>query len=360
MGVQSIHGGDIYRNQVDIDFSVNVNPFGTPEAVIRAMYRAVEQCGRYPDIEAEKLKRSVGGQLAIPEEYLLFGNGASELFMAVIHGIKPKKTVIPVPSFYGYEYAARAAESEIFYYEMKPKDNFCVTSEIYDVLPKDTELLFLANPNNPTGALLDKEAIKAFLRHCEERRIYVLLDECFIEFSGEEKSLRSEVEQFNNLIVVRTFTKIFTIPGARLGYLVCKNKPLLRKIAGQIPEWNLSCFAQEAGCACAGQTDFIHRTKEYVRQERVFLEDGLRRQGFRIFPSMANFILLYREEGACERTLYTQMLEQGILIRDCKNFRGLGRGFYRVAVKSREENEKLLQAVAKILRDNSSDSVCRF
>lgn len=109
-----IHGGDIYRNEVKLDFSVNVNPLGTPESVVAALHGAVERCGNYPDMKAEKLKRAVSSQLNVPEEYLLFGNGASELFMAVVHGIKPEKTVIPVPSFYGYEYAAKAAGERLF------------------------------------------------------------------------------------------------------------------------------------------------------------------------------------------------------------------------------------------------------
>lgn len=125
-----VHGGDIYRNQIAIDFSVNVNPLGTPQAVKESIYKAVGQCGSYPDMEAQALKKAVSAMLAVPEESLLFGNGASELFMALVHAIRPKKTVIPVPSFYGYEYAAKAVESEIHYYELKQENGFRVTKEI--------------------------------------------------------------------------------------------------------------------------------------------------------------------------------------------------------------------------------------
>lgn len=120
----NIHGGDVYRNYVDIDFSINVNPLGTPECVKEALHRAVEMCGKYPDMEAERLGAAVSTFLGVPKEYLLFGNGASELFMAIVHGIKPKKVVIPVPSFYGYEYAAKSVDSDIIYYEMKQENNF--------------------------------------------------------------------------------------------------------------------------------------------------------------------------------------------------------------------------------------------
>lgn len=336
----TIHGGDIYRNRVNHDFSINVNPLGMPDAVKTALYRAVEQCDVYPDREAEKLKNAVSGFLAVPKEYLLFGNGASELFMAVVHGVKPKKTVIPVPSFYGYEYAAKAAESEILFYETKEENCFCVTEELTSVLTEDAELLFLTNPNNPNGGLIDKKLIKALLRHCKEKGIYVVLDESFIAFSGDGFSMLSEIEEFDNLLLVGSFTKIFSIPGVRLGYLVCKNHRLLAGIAGQLPEWNLSCFTQEAGCICAEQTEYIRQTEQYIANERQFLEKSLREKGFVIFPSKANFIMLYSQEP-----LYERLLGKGILIRDCSNFRGLRQGFYRIAVRSREENEILLRAI---------------
>lgn len=339
----SIHGGDVYRNHVDIDFSINVNPLGTPECVKEALHRAVEMCGKYPDMEAERLGEAVSTFLGVPKQYLLFGNGASELFMAVVHGIKPKKVVIPMPSFYGYEYAAKSVDSEMIYYEMNQEDNFCVTEDMNRILTEDVDLLFLANPNNPIGNLLDKEMIKKLLLHCRDKGIYVVVDECFIEFCGNQFSLLPEIRESEHLILVRAFTKIFSIPGVRLGYLVCKSKAVHTKIARQLPEWNLSCFAQEAGCICAKQAEFILKTKNYIEYERQFMEKRLMQLGLRTFPSMSNFITVYSD-----KPLYGKLLKRGILIRDCSNFRGLGKGFYRIAVKSREENEILLKAIESL------------
>jgi len=333
-----IHGGDVYRNRVDIDFSINVNPLGTPECVKEALHSAVELCGNYPDIEAERLKKTVSTFLGVPEEWLLFGNGASELLMAIVHGIKPKRMIIPVPSFYGYEYAANSVDSEIIYYKIKQENDFYVTENIKQILTEDVELLFLANPNNPVGNILDKEMIKKLLLHCRDKGIYVVVDECFIEFCGNQFSLLSEMEKSEHLILVRAFTKIFKIPGVRLGYLVCKNRAVRTNIARQLPEWNLSCFAQEAGCICARQEEFILETENYIQKERQFMKKGLRQKGFQIFPSQANFIMIYSDIP-----LYEKLLKKGILIRDCSNFRGLGKGFYRIAVKSRKENEILLE-----------------
>lgn len=338
-----LHGGDIYRNHVKTDFSVNVNPLGIPEAVKAALYEAVDNCTRYPDISAEKLKEAVSEMLTVPKGYLLFGNGASELFMAIIHGIKPKKTVIPVPSFYGYEYAAETADGEILYYETKEKNDFCLQEDFLSVLTEDVDILFLANPNNPTGNLMSRDELRNVLSHCRDKGVYVVLDECFIEFCGKECSMLQEIETFSNLILVRAFTKIFSIPGVRLGYFVCSNPLLLGKIGRQLPEWNVSRFAQAAGYECAMQTAFVEKTVTFIRKERRFLEDGLKQAGFRVFPGKANFLLIY-----CEQPLYDRLLEKGILIRDCENFRGLSKGFYRIAVKDRKENEDLLRAIGEI------------
>lgn len=341
--MNNIHGGDIYRNQVNIDFSININPLGVPDAIVSALHEAVNHCNQYPDLSARQLKQAVSKMLDVPQKYLLFGNGASELFMAIVHGILPQKTVIAVPSFYGYEYAAKATGSEIIYYKTTKEHDFSLKEDFLSVLTKDVDLLFLANPNNPTGNLMSREYLRSILHHCQNQGIHVVLDECFIEFCEEGSSIIEEIGQYENLILVRAFTKIFAIPGVRLGYLVCSNSTLYQKISRQLPEWNLSCFAQAAGCACASQTAFMKKTADYVRKEHSFLETGLKQFGIRTYPGKANFLLLYSDSP-----LYELLLEQGILIRDCSNFRGLGKGFYRVAVKTRKENEILLNTIGEL------------
>lgn len=346
--MSGVHGGDIYHNDVKIDFSVNVNPLGIPKPVKTALYEAVGHCNCYPDIRAEELRQAVSHMLAVPKQSLIFGNGASELFLAVVHAVRPKKTVIPVPSFFGYEYAAEAGKSELIFYETKEENGFCMTEDFHAVLTDDVDLLFLANPNNPTGKLIDRESLKKLFGICREKGIYVVLDECFIEFCSREFSMLTEVKAFDNLILVRAFTKIFSIPGVRLGYLICSNRKLARSIQSQLPEWNLSCFAQAAGRACVGQNDFIKKTAGYIQKERQFLQAGLRKTGFQVFPSRANFILFFSE-----KPLYEPLLERGILIRDCRNFKGLRQGFYRVAVKTRKENETLLREVYEIEKNRT-------
>ena len=179
---------------------------------------------------------------------------------------------------------------------------------------------------------------------CKEKNIYVVLDECFIEFCEKENSIVQKLSTYRNLLIVRAFTKIYAIPGVRLGYLMCSDKELLQKIRGQLPEWNLSVFAEAAGIACLQQQEYLKKTVEYVAAERKFLTEKLQNLGLQVILSDANFILFYSE-----KPLYEKLLQKGILIRDCKNFQGLSEGYYRVAVKSRRENEILEKAIGECI-----------
>lgn len=334
-----IHGGDIYRNQIELDFSINVNPLGMSDAVREALHGAVDKSVNYPDEQAQGLVEAVSERLHVPPECLVFGNGASELFLGVVHALRPRRTVIPVPSFYGYEYAAGACNGRIDFVPMKEQEAFLPDGELLDALTEETDLLFLANPNNPTGRLLDTAYLEKILQKCRKIDTVVVLDECFLDFCGQGESMLPRLSEYENLLVVRAFTKLYAIPGVRLGYLAGAPR-LVARIRQHLPEWNLSIFAQEAGIACAGQTEYAKRTAAFVRKERTLMEERLRALGVRVFPGDANFLLLFSE---CP--LYERLLRRKILIRDCANFRGLTKGYYRVAVRGREENERLWKAI---------------
>ena len=224
---QNIHGGDIYSRPVRLDFSVNGNPLGMPAEARLSLLAAINHVGEYPDAAAGELTETVSHMLSvqsgreIPGEYLVFGNGASELFLAIMHALKPKNIVIPVPSFYGYEYAAKAADSHIKYAYLWEETAFCPGKELLQALTADTDLLFLANPNNPTGQLMSREYLRELMEHCRQQGIVVVLDECFIEFCETDReqprSLLGKIDQYENLLLVRAFTKSFAMPGVRLG-----------------------------------------------------------------------------------------------------------------------------------------------
>ena len=338
------HGGDIYRNQIRLDFSVNTNPLGMPDPVKEALHQAVEEAENYPDIRAQALSAAVAEQLQVRKEQLVFGNGASELFHAVLHAIKPSKILIPAPSFLGYEEAAKAIDCEVIFYEMKKEENFCLTDRILDVLDENISLVFLANPNNPVGNLVEPELIFQIAEKCRQCDITLVLDECFMELTGKEQSYSflKRLDEFPNVVVIRAFTKLYAIPGVRLGYLVCEQN-LAEKIRLQLPEWNLSVFAQRAGVAAIKEQEYIVRAVVCIQTQRQFLLEELQAAGCSVFDSDADYLLFYSE-----MPLYELFLQRGILIRDCSNFRGLQRGYYRIAVKSEEQNRMFAEVLREI------------
>ncbi len=343
--MRNSHGGDIYRNEVELDFSVNTNPYGMPESVRRALIEAVERCGAYPDIDCVALREALGAYDGLPAEYLLCGNGASELFGAIVHAVRPKKMLLPVPSFSGYERAAQMEETRVVPYFLREQDGFKLTERILEEVTEEMDLLMVASPNNPVGTTISYALLEKIVRKCKENRTILVVDECFQPFTGQPSFFTREVLEKNpHVAVVRAFTKTFAIPGVRLGYLAAADGRLREKIEKNLSEWNLSAFAQAAGIAAAGERSFVAESARKIAVEREILAAGLERLGIRVFASEADFLLLKTD---CP--LYEKLLAQKILIRDCRNYPGLGDGFYRVAVRTREENECLLMAVPKAM-----------
>lgn len=353
------HGGDIYRNKIKYDFSVNVNPLGIPHCVKQAMADAVKVCDRYPDMLCEQLCDAIGQNLQMPAHHILCGNGASELLMAVVHALKPERIMIPVPSFYGYEHAANAGSAQCMYYFLKEENGYCMDEGILEQLTSDIDLLILASPNNPVGNMVPDVLLQKVLTHCSEKHIIVLLDQCFTDFVTEHPSCVLQLQnrkellmKYPNLLILHAFTKTYAIPGVRLGYLAGADMDFLDRIAGQLPEWNVSAFAQAAGMAACRERDYVRKSAEYVRIERELLSERLRQTGILVEDGKANYLLL-----KTEMNLYEELLQRGILIRDCSNYRGLSKGYYRVAVRTREENEVLIRAVKEIINGREKDKL---
>lgn len=356
-----VHGGDIYRQDVELDFSVNGNPCGMPGGVKEALHRAVDQCWHYPDPQAEELRGKLAERLQVSKENLMVGNGASELFPAIVRAIAPRKTVIPVPSFGGYEYAVSARTGDNFYYPLREENGFALTEEILSVLDDQTELLFLAQPNNPVGNLAEEALLEQILTYCRKKGIYVVLDECFLALceGGEALSLVQRIEEYPNLLVVRAFTKTFAMPGVRLGYVVCSDTELLTRVRRQLAEWNVSIPAQAAGIAALEEQAYLQESVEQIKLWRKQLAAGLEALGFRVYSGETNFVFFRweqepkrgSEQDPVQGYLYRALLERKILIRDCSNYRGLDAGYYRAAVRTKEENDRLLQALQEIVQE---------
>ncbi len=348
MGIE--HGGNIYDKQVEIDFSVNVNPLPLPKEVRAALTESLDRLHTYPDMECRALRKAIAEKKWVPPDWIVAGNGASELLMALVHCIRPGKALLPIPSFGGYERALEAVGADVQYYEIRRERGFCLGEDILSCLRDDIDMLFLANPNNPTGRVVEEGLMRKILEECEARDILVVVDECFRElvWTGEgdspgESGLRREA--FPHLVTLHAFTKSFALPGIRLGYLITGCDRLAGEVGRQLPEWNVSLPAQMAGEAAVRVGEgFLRDTRAYLKAAGKKLTQDLRGLGLELWEGEANFLLLYSE-----LPLYEKLLERGILIRSCENFPGLGKGYYRVAVKRKEDNARLVEALGCIL-----------
>ena len=345
-----MHGGDIYRNSIHFDFSVNINPLGVPSEVQWVLTEAALHSNKYPDIYHEKLIKNTAEVFDVLEDDIVYGNGASEIIMAICHLISPKTAMLVAPCFLGYEKCIKGASPscDITYHYLKEEDGFILKEDIIeDLLTKRPKLLFLTNPNNPNGLLADKMLLKDIIKTCEKSGTMIVIDECFLALTGHQKDLSiiSSIRDYKSVIVLRAFTKSFAIPGVRLGYAICSKKDIADGIKRHLPEWNLSIFAQMAGAECLKHLDFVNEAVSLINTERNYMINTLKELGLKVYPSDVNFILFKSKDF----NLKEKLIEFGILIRDCSDFEGLDKGYYRVAVKSHKENEGLISALESVL-----------
>lgn len=341
------HGGDIYGRRVLLDFSVNTNPLGPPAAAVRAVEAAAGQLDRYPDPSCRALVKALAEREGLPEEYILCGAGAAELIFSFCAALRPRRGLELAPTFAEYAAALEAAGGEMERWPLREENGFILTEEFLKRLENsDCEAVFLCNPNNPTGQLLDRGLLGEILAVCRKRGRWLLVDECFLELSdgGRAQSLAPLLEPGLPLLLLRAFTKSYALAGLRLGYCLCGESALLARMGRLSQPWNVSVPAQAAGTAALGEQGYLEESRALIRRERERQRRELEALGLRVCPSGANYLLL---RGPAD--LGARMLERGILIRDCANYHGLESGWYRVAVKLPEENRRLLEALAAVL-----------
>lgn len=339
-----VHGGDIYSRAYRIDFSANINPFGMPESVKQAAIEGVHQAIHYPDVKCRELRKKISAKEGISEEWILCTNGAAELLFALSQTLKPKKALLTAPGFAEYEQALKAVGCDLSFYQCRKSKGFILDDDYLKALGNEIDIIFLCNPNNPTGLLISEKLINRILEICREKQIFVVLDECFLEFVNEklQNSQKKWLGKMPGLLILKAFTKMYGMPGLRLGYGMCADTGLLEQVREVLQPWNVSLPAQLAGAAAMEEDAFVQKTREYIEKEREFLLKKLKELGFSVYDSTANYLFF---EGP--KDLYDTCAAEGILIRDCSNYRGLEMGYYRIAVKTRAENEELISVLKK-------------
>ncbi len=331
------HGGDIYDKKIEYDLSVNLNPNPCPAKILDALRSAVEEASRYPDILQRDFRKSVAaaenkllGADYLTEDNILGGNGASELIFAIIRMIEPKEVLIPIPGFYGYRHGLNAVSGvNIREHRLNEENGFDLTADFADEITENTDLIILANPNNPTGRAISPKVLDHILEKCRKTGTYVLIDECFLHLTEGAVSAAAHISEMPYLFIVNAYTKLFSIPGVRIGYAMSAPENT-QKLRAFLPEWNMSAFALKAGCACADyilETDFVENSILRTTNCRHELTALLEKQEIKVYPSDTCYVLLRAEDD-----LYNKFLDKKILIRDCSDFAGLSTGYYRIAV----------------------------
>lgn len=339
--MKAFHGGDIYNNQVIYDYSANINPLGMPPKVMLAAQNAVADALHYPDIHCSLLRKALEEAEGVPRDRILCGNGSAELFFLICGVHKPKRALLAVPSFGEYERALHSAGCRIIYYNLLEEKNFCLQEDFLEYLTGDLDMVILCNPNNPTGQRIDPVMLKKIVKTCREQRILLVLDECFLDFMEEAETytMKEALPGKEGLIIIKAFTKLYAMPGLRLGYGLFGSSGSVRQMEEAAVPWRVSVPAQAAGIAALGETAFVERSRIIIKEQRELLQFHLKQElAEKVYEGSANFIFFRAKEGLWER-----FMEKKVLIRDCSNYRGLTKGYYRIAVRTREENAEFLR-----------------
>lgn len=335
------HGGDIYEENIILDYSANTNPFGTPQGVLDAMREALSQVHHYPDPYCRQLVQAISDCEGVSKDDILCGNGAAELIYAYCEAVKPKRALELAPTFSEYSLGLGRVGCLVERYVLRQDMDFELDEGFLDCLKNHKpEAVFLCNPNNPTGRTISPSLLKRILDVCKEQNIRLFLDECFLDFADEAVSLKEYLTDHPQLFILKAFTKSYGMAGVRLGYGLSGDGNLLTQMSKAVQPWNVSVLAQAAGVAALRERQFLQRTRELIPAERQWLKGELERLGFWVCPSKANFLLL--QGGG---NLHTALKKYGIAIRNCDNYHGLSAGWYRVAVRLHEENKKLIDAI---------------
>lgn len=349
--VKYIHGGDIYKydNKI-LDFSANINPLGMPDTAKNAIINGIDKYETYPDYSSRQLRNALSIFYNFDADRIVCGNGAADLIFRICLALRPKKVLIPSPTFSEYEEAAKISGGVVHNHILIEQENFDVTLKIIESIDKDTDMVFLCSPNNPTGRAVDLRIIEAILIKLQENKGILVLDQCFVNFllDEDEYFAINLLKKYDNLIILGAFTKIFAMAGLRLGYALFGSKDIAAKIENTLQPWAVSTVASEAGCAALSR-DFINKTKQYVKEQRDFLTNSLSDIGIRVFESQANYILIKSDQNILDGDLADEALKHGVLIRKCSNFRGLSSSFFRIAVRTEEENKIFVEVLESVI-----------
>lgn len=338
------HGGDVYSRRIEHDFSANINPLRLPDEVLSEVSQSLWHCENYPDPRCRELIRAISEREWFPSGNIVCGNGAADMIYRIVSALNPRRALVCAPTFSEYEKALTEHNCEVYRHYLKSTNDFKLTDSILEEITQNVDIVFLCNPNNPTGATIPRQLLKLIFNKCSSTGTFLVIDECFLDFVPGGADLSAKPMLNDNSAILKAFTKIYAMPGLRLGYALFGSELMSKRVAATGQAWSVSTPAQAAGIAALKMDGYVEKTADMIRSEREYLSSGLRSMGLEVVPSEANFILF-----RCAKPLDEILPEHGIAIRNCENYHGLGRGWFRTAVRLRAENTLLLAAIREVL-----------
>jgi len=353
------HGGTIFavarelgiQPEELLDFSASINPLGPPTGVWPAMEAAYRRVGHYPDTGCSELRVALAAKHGLTPAQVTLGNGSTELIHLIprLERFAGRRALLVAPTFSEYGHGLELAGWRYDHLGLSPADGFSLDlPRLQEALGRGYDLLYLCNPGNPTGRLYGRDEVARLLDICAVAGTFCVLDEAFMDFSEGESAVPLLAEN-ERLLILRSMTKFYGFPGIRLGYALGPAE-IVAELERLRPPWSVGTLAQAAGIAALADREHGERTVALVAGERQRLQEGLAEIAWlRVYPGAANYLLVAIIAGPTAGELRQELLDQRILIRDCGNFVGLDGSFFRVAVRTREENGRLLQGVRQLL-----------
>jgi threonine-phosphate decarboxylase len=349
-GGSAMHGGVVHSA---IDFSASINPIGAPPAAIEEYHRAAEWLAQYPEPFADALSERIAQWIDVRADHVLVGNGSTQLIHLLARAMRWRRPVVVTPTF--SEIAnALIVNAPIDHIpggalpravQLASEHNFELrVDDIANALESGADSIFIGRPNSPTGSMLSFDAAAAIAIECARFDAHCIFDEAFIDFADNARSMTHLIARWSKVIVLRSLTKIFAIPGLRLGFIVAEPGTIIR-LRDMIEPWSVNLIAARVGAAClTGADEFILRTRELIGRERAYIAYGfVQNPHLRVFPSAANFLMIAVRETGGQR-FGDFMMRRAIAVRDLRLLPGCGAGMYRVGIRNHHDNDRLIAA----------------
>ena len=375
--MSKIHGGNIFQfaheQRIEpyevVDFSANINPLGPSQRGLDALNAQLRYISHYPDATNDDVLNAIADTYGMDKHQIIVGNGAAELLYAICRLPSYTGAFVPAPGFSEYKEALEASKIPVrdIFYRPREDDNgkpyfevpyLALETFAAELKGQDGRIIvFLGNPNNPDGTLLDKDHIRTVASMLKDANSLLVIDESFIDFVGNdplqdnEHSMRSLVNEFDNIIVVHSFTKFYAVPGLRIGAAFA-NKTLITQLQQYIPSWSVNTLAQAYTKAALNDVDYIKLTKQELNEERAFMYNALDAlEGVTVYPPSTNFILFQvNQEGITANYINEELKKYNMIVRNCDSYVGLTNHWVRIAIKDHETNIKLVDKLTDILK----------